>query len=115
MSQIFNPQKYVKLIVSLLSVGASTLIALGVTGGHVTLAQALNIAIALVGAFHVWYVTETTDNPSGKAVIAGVTAALMTAASFITGGGHVDLAEWMQIITAGLAATGILAIPTKAK
>lgn len=100
--------KYGKLVVALVGVAASAGVSLGM---GITLTQAVNVAIALVAALQVWYVTETRDNPSGKAVIAGFAGALVALQSVISGDGNVDLTEWIQIGVAGLTAAGVLVTP----
>jgi hypothetical protein len=108
---MFNSQKYVKLIAAVAGAVASSLVALGFTGGHLTTTEIVNLAIAGVGAFQVWYVSETSDNPNGKAIISGVAAALIALQSFVSGGGVLNAAEWLQIGVAALTAMGILGAP----
>lgn len=110
-----GPGRFLKLAAALFGTIASSVAALGITGGHIDATQWVNIGIAAIAAFQVWYVTETSDNPHGKAVIAGVAAALVAVQSFISGGGHIDLTEWMQVGMAALTATGIWAAPSLAK
>lgn len=104
-----------KLAAALFGAIASAVVAMGISGGTITTAEWVNIGIAVVGAFQVWYVTETSDNPNGKAVIAAVAAGLVALHSFLTGGGHVSLVEWMQVGMAALTATGIWAAPSLAQ
>lgn len=110
----FNPQKYVKLIVAVAGAIGSALMALGVTGGHLTAVEGVNIALAAIGAFQVWYITETSDNPNGKAVISAVIAVLVAAQSIIATSGGLHAADWAQILVAALTATGLLGIPSTA-
>lgn len=113
LAQKINPQKYVKLIVTVAGALLSALMALGITNGHVTTYEWINLAIVAVGAFQVWYITETSDNPNGKAVISFVTAGLITAQSLVATHAHLGVAAWAQILVAALTATGLLAIPSR--
>lgn len=111
-SQLTGAKKYTKLIVSIVGAVASAVVSLGITGGHLTSVNIVALAIAGVAALQVWYVTETRDNPSGKAVIAGIAAALVAAQTVLTNTTHVpNLSEWMQILIAGLTAAGVLVAP----
>lgn len=110
----FDSQKYIKLIVSIAGTMLSALMALGVSGGHLSPVDLVNIAIAGVAAFQVWYVTETSDNPNGKAVISGVAAALVALSSILGTGGGIHAAEIAQILVAALTATGLLATKSTA-
>jgi hypothetical protein len=110
----FNPQKYVNLIIAVAGALGSAVFALGTTSGHLSTAGIVNLAIAGVGAFNVWYVTETADNPKGKAVIAFITAGLIAAQSALATGGHLRIGEWLQILMAAITATGLLGTNTTA-
>lgn len=110
----FNPQKYVNLIISVAGALTSAIFALGTTNGHLTAVEIVNLAIAGVAAFQVWYVTETADNPKGKAVIAFISAALIAGQSVIATHVHLQIGEWLQILVAGLTATGLLGTNTTA-
>lgn len=109
---ITGPAKFGKLIVSLVGAVASTAAALGITGGHLTNVELVNLAIAAVAAFQVWYITETRDNPSGKAVIAGLAAALAAVQTILVTSGHIpNTAAWIQIGIAALSAAGVMVTP----
>lgn len=110
----FNPQKYIKLIAMLAGAVASGLVAVSTTGGHLGTAEYINLAIAAVGAFHVWYGSETVESPNAKSVFAFVTTGLMVASSLLITGGALHIADIAQILVAALAATGVLATPTTA-
>lgn len=110
----FNPQKYVNLIISVAGALTSAIFALGTTNGHLTTIEVVNLAIAGVAAFQVWYVTETADNPKGKAVIAFISAALIAGQSVVATHVHLQIGEWLQILVAGLTATGLLGTNTTA-
>lgn len=111
-----GPAKYGKLIVSLVGAAVSAGTALGINSGHLSWTAAINIMIAVVAAFQVWYVTETRDNPSGKAVIAAVAAALIAVQSVFSAGVHApSLTEWVQVAVAALSAAGILVTPGNLK
>lgn len=111
-SQLTGTQKYGKLIISIVGAVASAVVSLGITNGHLTSVNIVALAIAAVAALQVWYVTETRDNPSGKAVISGIAAALVAAQTVLTNTTHVpNLSEWMQILIAGLTAAGVLVTP----
>lgn len=110
-----GPGRFVKLAAAVFGAVASAVVAMGLTGGRITTAEWLNIVIAGIGAIHVWYVTETSDNPNGKAVLAALTAGLITLQSFVTTSMHVNLTMWMQVGLAALTATGIWAAPSLAK
>lgn len=101
---------------SLVGAVASTAAALGITNGHLSYVELVNLAIAAVAAFQVWYITETRDNPSGKAVIAGIAAGLVAVQTVLGTTGHIPTtAEWMQIAIAALAAAGVLVTPGNLK
>lgn len=114
MAPKLNPQRYVKLIVSVAGALFSALVALGITNGHISTYQWINLAIVGVGAIQVWYVTETSNNPNGKAFISFVTALLVAAQSYLSTGGHLGTAGYAQILVAALTSTGLLAIPSTA-
>lgn len=104
--------KYQKLFVAVFGAIVSGLLA--VSGGHIGVTEIINLVLAGVGAFQVWYVTETNDNPHGKAVIAGVIAALMGAQTLIAAGTGAHLTDWLQVGFAALTAAGIRLYPTTA-
>lgn len=110
--ELTGPAKFGKLIIAVVGAVASTVVALGLTSGHLTSVNIVSLAIAAVAAFQVWYVTETRDNPSGKAIIAGLAAALVALQTVLTNTTHIpNLSEWMQILIAGLTAAGVLFAP----
>lgn len=112
MREITGPAKYGKLIIAIIGAVASTIVSLGLTSGHLTSVNIVSLAIAAVAALQVWYVTETRANPSGKAIIAGLAAALVAAQTVLTNTTHIpNLSEWMQILIAGLTAAGVLVTP----
>lgn len=82
-------------------------------GGKPSLVDFLNLTIAVVGAFQVWYATETRTNPNAKAAFAGVTASLVLLASDITGAGHLTNTQWVQVAVAGMTAAGVFVTPNK--
>lgn len=109
----FDVTKYRKLIASLFGAALSAMV--GLSGNHFGAVEAINIAIALIAVFQVWYVTETNDNPHGKSVISGVAAALAAAQTLVATHGHLAAADWSQIGVAALTAAGILSLGTTAK
>jgi hypothetical protein len=104
--------KYQKLIVAIFGAIVSGLLA--VSGGHIGTTEIINLVLAGVGAFQVWYVTETKNNPHGKALIAFVIAALMGAQTLIAAGTGAHLTDWLQVGFAALTAAGIRIYPTTA-
>jgi hypothetical protein len=100
-------RKYAKGIVAAL---AAALVAVGaaLTGNnHIDTTEWVNVAIAAVGAFQVWYAANVNGAPYVKAVIAAATAGLIALQSYIVGG--VTISDWVQIGLAVLGALGVLA------
>jgi hypothetical protein len=110
--ELVNTNKYQKLIVAVFGAIVSGLLA--VSGGHIGVTEILNLVLAGAGAFQVWYVTETKDNPHGKALIAALIAALMGAQTLIAAGTGAHLTDWLQVGFAALTAAGIRIYPTTA-
>jgi hypothetical protein len=109
---LVNANKYQKLIVAVFGAIVSGLLAW--SGGHIGVTEIINLVLAGVGAFQVWYVTETKNNPHGKAVIAAVIAGLMGAQTLIAAGTGAHLTDWLQVGFAALTAAGIRIYPTTA-
>lgn len=101
-------RKYSKGIVAAL---AAALVAVGaaLTGNnHIDATEWVNVAIAAVGAFQVWWAANVNGAPYVKAGIAAATAGLIALQSYIIGG--VTVSDWVQIALAVLGALGVVAV-----
>jgi hypothetical protein len=106
----FDASKYSKLVVALFGAIVSGTTVL--SGAHIGATEYINLAIAAVAAFQVWYTTETPGNPNGKAVISGVAAALVAVQTVISTHGSMHGTDWAQIVIAGLTAAGVFTFPS---
>lgn len=101
-------KKYSKGIVAAL---AAALVAVGaaLTGNnHIDATEWVNVAIATVGAFQVWWAANVNGAPYVKTGIAAATAGLIALQSYIVGG--VTVSDWVQIGIAVLGALGVVAV-----
>lgn len=100
-------KKYTKGIIAALT---AALVALGAayTGNdHIDITEWVNVAIAAVGAFQVWWVANVNGAPYVKAGIAATTAGLIALQSYIVGG--ITTSDWVQIALAVVGALGVVA------
>jgi hypothetical protein len=101
-------KKYAKGIVAAL---AAVLVALGAAysgNDHIDATEWVNVAIAGVGAFQVWWAANVNGAPYVKAGIAAATAGLIALQSYIVGG--LSGSDWVQIGIAVLGAVGVVAV-----
>lgn len=88
-----------------------TVVQASVSDGHITQAEGIQIAIAAVTAFVVWWAPVLPDAPLVKTV-AGVALAILNAlATLIVGG--ISSADIAGLILAGLTALGVGLAPAQ--
>jgi hypothetical protein len=100
-------KKYTKGIIAALT---AALVALGAayTGNdHIDATEWVNVAIAAIGAFQVWWAANVAGAPYVKAGIAAASAGLIALQSYIVGG--VTISDWVQIGIAVVGALGVVA------
>ena len=97
-------QRFGKAAVAVL-VAALTLAASAVSDGHVDAGEGVQIAIATVTAFSVWFVPNLPSSAGIKTGVAVVLAVLNAATAYLVGG--VDAGELINLVIAG---AGVLLI-----
>jgi len=101
-------KKYAKGIVAALAAALVALSAAYTGNDRIDLTEWVNVAIAAVGAFQVWWVANVNGAPYVKAGIAATTAGLVALQSYIIGG--VTFSDWIQIGIAVVGALGVIAV-----
>ncbi|WP_100813003.1 hypothetical protein [Microbacterium lacus] len=89
------------------------ILAAAVSDGIVTLEEALNIGIIVIGAIGVYWAPNVPGGALAyfKGVVAFLVAGLVAAVAFATGG--ISPAEWLQVFVAALAGIGVVIIPNE--
>lgn len=99
--------KYTKAILAVIATIASGLIAALSGDETISNPEWVNVAILTVGSLSVFAAPNVPGAQYTKAILAVLTAGLTVLTSAIIGG--VTVTEWLQILTAGLAAVGVYA------
>lgn len=103
--------RYRKLLTAVLG-GVAVVLVSAMTDNHISLVEALQMAVAGLLAFEVWQATNTPVWPYSKAVAAAGLAGLSLAIVYLSdthGGLSLTGGEWVNVGIAVLTAAGVLA------
>jgi hypothetical protein len=104
--------QYNKAIAAVVGAALSVILASLIGDQAISLSEWVNVGIASVAAFQVWYFANHPAQPQVKAVLAALAAALVAVNSFVSDGG-ITAAEWIQVAIAALTAAGVYHVPNK--
>lgn len=100
-----------KAITAVIATIASAIVAGLAEGVPLSPAAWINVAVLGVGAASVYIGPNVAGASVVKAALAFLTAVLTLAVNLIAEG--ITLAEWLQLVVAGLNAIGVYAVPNK--
>lgn len=103
---------YAKAFVALVGAVAVGLVAV-VTDSVVTPLEAVNLALAGLGAFAVYLTPNVAGFPAAKATMLALTAGLTYLASALSTDADLNWALWAQVIATGVAAVVAYLAPNK--
>lgn len=108
-----QPSEFVKEIIAIVGSGAFVMLTALSSGGHVT---PYNVISAILAAITVVPVAWTSQKWWGKAIAAGIIAALQVVLGLLSptlGWGAVSELNWASVLLAFLTAAGVGIIPNK--
>ncbi|UDL15952.1 membrane protein [Microbacterium phage Pumpernickel] len=105
-----NISHYAKAI-TYIAMAALTFLVTALTDNALSTEEILNLVVIVLGAVGVYLVPNFPEGFAkiAKTGIAFLTAGVVAALSFLTGG--IEVTEWLQIIIAAFAAVGVYIIP----
>ncbi|UVG35202.1 membrane protein [Microbacterium phage Cece] len=97
--------------ITYIALAAVTFLVTALSDNALSVEELLNLIIVVLGAIGVYAVPNFPEGPAtfAKTGIAFLTAGLVAALSFLTGG--IGTTEWLQIIIAAFTAIGVYIVP----
>lgn len=101
---------YAKAI-TYIAMAALTFLVTALTDNVLSVEELLNLVVIVLGAVGVYLIPNFPEGfaKAAKTGVAFLTAAVIAALSFLTGG--IEVTEWIQIVLAAFAAVGVYIIP----
>ena len=97
--------------ITYIAMAALTFLVTALSDNVLAVDEVLNLVVIVLGAIGVYLVPNFPEGAAkvAKTGVAFLTAAVVAALSFLTGG--IEVTEWIQIVLAAFAAVGVYIIP----
>lgn len=101
--------------ITYIAMAALTFLVTALSDNVLAVDEVLNLVVIVLGAIGVYLVPNFPEGAAkvAKTGVAFLTAAVVAALSFLTGG--IEVTEWIQIVLAAFAAVGVYIIPNGPK
>ncbi len=101
--------------ITYIAMAALTFLVTALTDNVLSTEEILNLVVIVLGAVGVYLIPNFPEGFAkiAKTGVAFLTAAVVAALSFLTGG--IEVTEWLQIVLAAFAAVGVYIIPNGPK
>ena len=101
--------------ITYIAMAALTFLVTALTDNVLSVDEILNLVVIVLGAVGVYLIPNFPEGFAkiAKTGVAFLTAAVVAALSFLTGG--IEVTEWLQIVLAAFAAVGVFIIPNGPK
>ncbi|URP22238.1 membrane protein [Microbacterium phage Big4] len=97
--------------ITYIAMAALTFLVTALSDNVLSVDEVLNLVVIVLGAIGVYLVPNFPEGAAkvAKTGVAFLTAAVVAALSFLTGG--IEITEWIQIVLAAFAAVGVYIVP----